>query len=147
PWSDFQESTPIDDVREASQKVRDRCGQYANAMVIARRVFRNLQDNEQIMERITSSGAGNPTKASDVTAQMLCRVFDLDRLHVADSSYDSAKEGQATTFSDIWSPNYAMVGIIGSDSMGIEEPCLGRTFHWDEDGSQPGGTIQTYYEE
>jgi hypothetical protein len=29
----------------------------------------------------------------------------------------------------------------------IREPCLGRTFHWGEDGSQIGGLMESYREE
>jgi len=28
----------------------------------------------------------------------------------------------------------------------IKEPCLARTFHWSADGSQIGGTVETYDE-
>ena len=27
------------------------------------------------------------------------------------------------------------------------EPCIGRTFHWGEDGSTIGGTVETYRDE
>lgn len=146
PWSNKASSTPIDDVRAASQKVRDNCGRYANSLVINRKVFRNLQDNEQIIERITASGAGAPAKSSDITAAMLAQVFDLEQVIVADSAYDVEAEGQTTVFGDIWDDEFAMVCIVASPSDGIERPCIGRTFHWDEDGSTPGGTVETYYE-
>lgn len=146
-WSNKTTSSPVDDVRTASQKVRDACGQYADTLVINRKVFRNLQDNTQVRERITSVGAGSPAKASDVTKEMLAQVFDVDRVIVADSAYDNAIEGQTTTFTDIWSASYAMVCILGMEGQGVEIPCIGRTFHWDADGSTPGGTIETYYEE
>ena len=29
----------------------------------------------------------------------------------------------------------------------IEEPCIGRCFHWSEDGAEPGGTVEQYREE
>ena len=29
----------------------------------------------------------------------------------------------------------------------MSEPCIGRTFHWAEDGSQPAGTVETYRDE
>jgi hypothetical protein len=27
----------------------------------------------------------------------------------------------------------------------MREPCIGRTFHWSEDGSQVGGAVEEYY--
>jgi hypothetical protein len=29
----------------------------------------------------------------------------------------------------------------------MREPCIGRTFHWSEDGSLIGGAIEEYWEE
>lgn len=142
-WSTVATSVPITDVFAASQKVRDNCGQYANALICSRKVFRNLQRNASIIDRIQSSGAGVATKASDVTAAMVAACLDLEMVIVANSSYDNAMEGAATTFTDVWDDEYAMVcRVAGSNS--IEEACIGRTFHWSEDGSQPGGAIETY---
>lgn len=143
-WSTAATAVPITNVFAASQKVRDNCGQYANALVISRKVFRNLQNCDQIIDRIASQGAGAPTKPTDITEQMLARCFDLDRVVVGNSSYDTALEGQATVFGDIWDDEYAMVCVLASENDPIEVPSIGRTFHWDEDGSTPGGTIETY---
>jgi hypothetical protein len=143
-WSTGATAAPVTDVRTAAQVVRNNCGQYPNALIICRKVFRNLQDCTQIRERITSSGAGNPAKASDITAQMLAQVFDIEQVIVADSAYDTATEGQATTFGDIWDDEYAMVCVLAKDGDGVEMPSIGRTFHWDADGSSPGGTIESY---
>lgn len=147
PWATLATSTIVADVRAASQKVRDNCGRYANALIINRKVFRYLQDNAGIIDRITSSGAGAPAKSSDITTAMLAQVFDIDRVIVADSCYDSANESVATVFTDIWSPAYAMVCVLANDGDGIEQPSIGRTFHWAADGSKPGGLVETYYEE
>jgi hypothetical protein len=29
----------------------------------------------------------------------------------------------------------------------MAEPCIGRMFHWSEDGSSPGGTVESYRDE
>lgn len=142
-WSTVASSTPITDVFAASQKVRDNCGQYANALICSRKVFRNLQRNASIIDRIQSYGAGSATKANDVTPQMVAACLDLEQVIVADSSYDNAKEGQTTTFTDVWDDEYAMVCRVARTNS-IEEAALGRTFHWSEDGSQPGGLVETY---
>jgi len=142
-WSDLADGLPITDVRTAAQSVRDACGMYPNCLTISRKVFRNLQDNAQIIDRIESAGAGTPTKPTDITAQMLARCFDIDEVLVADSSYDSATEGQATTFADIWDDEYALLAVKARTNS-IEEPCVGRTFHWGEDGSKPEGLVESY---
>lgn len=145
-WSTAATATPIANVRAAALKVRNNSGFWPNALIINKIVFRNLQDCATVIERIHASGAGNPVKPTDITAAMLAQVFDLDEVIVADGVYDSAKEGQAASLTDIWDDEYAMVCKIGKTS-NIAEACIGRTFHWSEDGSQPGGLVESYYDE
>ena len=144
-WDDAVNCTPITDVEAAVKKVYENSGLWANALVINRQVFRNLRNSEQIIERIASSGAGSPTKASDITTEMLKAVFDLEHIIVAGASKNSENEGQAAKPSQIWSGEYAMVCRV-SNSADMRDPCIGRTFHWSEDGSVIGGTIDEYEE-
>jgi len=145
-WDDAVNCVPITDVEAAVKKVYEGSGLWANALVINRQVFRNLRNSDQIIERINSQGAGSPSKASDVTEQMLAQVFDLDYIIVAGASKNAANEAAAPTPSQIWSGEYAMVCRV-STSADMRDPCVGRTFHWSEDGSSIGGTVEEYYEE
>ncbi|MBW3540754.1 MAG: hypothetical protein KY476_10825 [Planctomycetes bacterium] len=145
-WDDAANATPIDDVEAAVRKVWEGTGLWPNALMLNRLVFRNLRNCAQIIERITASGAGSPAKASDVTAQMLAAVFDLERIVVGGNPKNSAAEGQSASIAPIWSNEYAMVAKLATGN-DIREPCLGRTFHWDADGSMPGGAIETYRDE
>ena len=145
-WDDATNCVPLTDVEAAVQKVYDNSGLWANALIINRKVFRNLRNSDQVIERINSAGAGNPTKASDVTVQMLAAVFDLPYIIVAGSSRNSAAEGQSATPTQVWSGEYAMVCKIATGA-DMKEPCIGRTFHWSEDGSSIGGTVETYRDE
>lgn len=145
-WDDFVNAVPITDVEAAVQKIYDNSGLWANALVINKKVFRNLRNCETIIERINSAGAGSPSKPSDVTKEMLKAVFDLDYIIVAGASRNSAKEGQSATPTQIWSGEYAMVCKV-STSVNMADPCIGRTFHWSKDGSRIGGTVETYRDE
>lgn len=136
-------ATPIDDVEAAVVKVYDGTGLWPNSLIINRKVFRRLRNCDQVVDRIASQGAGSPTKPSDITADMLARVFDLDQVLVAGSSKNSANEGQAATPAQIWDSEYAMVARLAQTN-NIKEPCLGRSFHWGQDGSSIGGTMETY---
>jgi hypothetical protein len=146
PWSTVATAVPITNVEAAVQKVYDNSGLWCNALIVNRKVFRNLRNCAQVTDRIASAGAGDATKASDITADMLAMVFDLDYVIVAGSSKNTAKEGQAASVSQIWSSANAMVCkiCVGGD---MRDPGIGRTFHWSEDGSTIGGTIEEYYEE
>jgi hypothetical protein len=137
---------PIDDVEGAVNKVYDASGLWPNALIINRRVFRNLRNLDQIIDRINSEGAGNASKPSDITTAMLAQVFDLDYVIVAGTSKNGAKEGQTASPTQIWSSEYAMVCRIATGN-DMREPCIGRTFHWSNDGSSIGGTVESYRDE
>jgi hypothetical protein len=138
-------AVPIDDVEAACQAVWSQCGLWPNAIIMNRHVFRNLRNLDQILERISASGAGDKIRAEDVTAQQLSAVFDLPHVLVAGGAKSTAKEGQTIAFDDIWSSEYAMVCRI-AESNDIREPCIGRTFHWSATGSEIGGHIESYEE-
>jgi len=144
-WDDSANATPIDDVEAAVQKVWDNSGIWPNALIVNRKVFRNLRNCDQIIDRVKYSGFVD-TRAGNITAEVLAQVFDLDFILVAGSAKDSAKEGQSTSIAPIWSDEYAMVCRIAT-TQDIREPCLGRTFHWAEDGSQVDGRVESYRDE
>lgn len=145
-WDDATNCVPLTDVEAAVQKIYDNSGLWANALVINRKVFRNLRNSAQVIDRIESNGAGNASKASDITAQMLATAFDLEYIIVAGTSKNGAKEGQAASPTQIWSGEYAMVCKIATGP-DMRDPCIGRTFHWSQDGSSIGGTVESYREE
>jgi hypothetical protein len=145
-WDDATNAVPLTDVEAAVQKIYDNSGLWANALVVNRKVFRNLRNTAQVIDRIESNGAGNAAKATDITVQMLAAAFDLEYIIVAGTSKNGAKEGQAASPTQIWSGEYAMVCKIATGP-DMRDPCIGRTFHWSQDGSSIGGTVESYREE
>lgn len=144
-WDDAVNCVPVTDVEAAVKKVYDNSGLDANALIINKQVFRNLRNSAQVIDRIEASGAGDAAKARDITIQMLKELFDLDYIIVAGASRNTANEAKAATPTRIWSGEYAMVCRI-AESGDMREPCIGRTFHWSEDGSVIGGTVEEYEE-
>ncbi|KPL05251.1 hypothetical protein AMJ85_12010, partial [candidate division BRC1 bacterium SM23_51] len=120
-------------------------GLWPNALIINRKVFRNLRNVEQIVDRLKYQGFVD-VRPQMVTRAAMAACFDLDYVIVADCPKDSAAEGQDTTIANIWSDEYAMVCRVAT-TQDIREPCIGRTFHWGEDGSQIGGLIESYRDE
>ena len=145
-WDDATNAVPVDDVEARVQAIYDASGLWSNALIINKKVFRNLRECDQVRDRIASSGAGDPTKAQDVTVNMLKAVFDLDYIFVGGGTKNSATEGQTATPAQIWSGEYAMVCKVATGE-DVREPCLGRTFHWSADGSTAGGMIESYRDE
>lgn len=140
------DATPIVNVNTAVNAVYDRTGIWPNALVINRKVFRNLRLLDEIKDAIAASGAGDPNKQSDITPQMLAQVFDLEMVIVAGGSKNTADEGQSASIEQVWSSEYAMVTKVAKTN-NYAEPCIGRTLHWSEDGSSIGGTVEQYRDE
>jgi len=145
-WGTIATAVPLTNVEAAVQKVYDNSGLWANALVINKKTFRNLRNTLQVIDRIEANGSGSAAKASDVTIEMLKAAFDLEHVIVAGTSRNSAREGQNATPVQIWGSQYAMVCRI-STSADMRDPCIGRTFHWSQDGSSIGGTVESYREE
>lgn len=138
-------SIPLTDVEAAVSKVWDGTGIWPNALIVSRKVFRNLRNVSQIIDRIKYSGLQDPN-ARGITREALANAFDLDMIIVGGAAKNTATEGQSASIGAIWSNEYAMVAKIATSS-DVREPCIGRMFHWGEDGSDIGGTVETYRDE
>lgn len=144
-WSVPASAKPITDVLAAKKKVWDGCGLWPNALVISRKVFINLRECAEIVDRIKYAGFINPI-AANITADALAQVFDLDEIIIAGAAKNTANEGQAAAIASIWSDENAMVCRIAR-SNDFREPCVGRTFHWGGDGGAIDGRVETYRDE
>jgi hypothetical protein len=145
-WDDATNATPIADINAAVKAIWDRCGLWANALIINRHVFRNLRICDEIKDAVASSGAGDRSLQTDITAAKLGEVLDLPHILVAGSAKNTGAEGQAASIAPLWSDEYAMVARV-AETNDIREPCIARTIHWSADGSQIGGTVETYRDE
>jgi hypothetical protein len=142
--ANFATCTPVSDIKLAIEKVYTNSGVWPNTVIMNRLVFRNLRMCTQVLNAIKSDGAGDIARQSDVTAGQLAAVFDVDRVLVAGGVANTAGFGSAASISQIWG-NHIMVCRTAT-SGDMEEPCVGRTFHWGADGSSMMGTVETYEE-
>ena len=143
-WTDYASSDPIQDVEDAVQAVYDRTGLWPNVAWCSKKTFRNLRNNEKVIDRIEATGAGSPAKASDVTKEMLAQVFDLEEIHVGEMSENTANPGQTPVIASVWDDDKFGVGFVDR-SGNMEMPTLFRAFHWSADGSEIGGAIEQYF--
>jgi hypothetical protein len=145
-WSTAASATPIANVNTAVLAVWGRTGVWPNALVLSYELFRYLRQVDEVLDRIESSGAGDQTRARDVTTQQIAEVMDLDYVLVAGASENTAQKGQSATVAQIWNRTKCLVTRIPT-SQDLREPCLGRTFHWGQDGSAVGTIVESYRDE
>lgn len=150
PWATVATATPIDDVEAAVRLVRTNSGMLPNAMIMSWVTYRNLRMSDQILDRIQTQNFQD-VRAGNIGTAHLSAVFDIKNIIVAGGNAgggvkDSDAEGDATTIASIWNDDYVMICRI-AETGDIREPCIGRTFHWGEDGSSELGTIESYRDE
>lgn len=145
-WSSHADATPITDVEAAKIIFWENCGLWPNALILNRLVYNDIRQCAQILDRITSAGAGDSILPGRITENQIAQAFDLPFVLVAGGAQNTAKEGQAVSIDSIWPSNRAQLARIAT-SGDVREPALGRTFHWGEDGSQIGGAFETYRDE
>lgn len=144
-WDDYANATPITDVETKVQAIYAASGLWPNAMVINRKVFRNLRNCAQIVDRLKYQGFVD-VRAENISAQALAALFDIPNVLVAGGTKNTANEGATASISQIWSDEYCWIGRVAT-TQDVREPCVGRIFHWAADGSESRGLVETYREE
>lgn len=119
-WSDYANSDPIGDVRTARQTIHQNTFKKPNTMFMSKLVFDMLLDHPAIIERIKYSQLGV------VTAELLARVFQVEKVIVGEAGYNSANEGQTDSLSYVWG-KHAWLAYI-SPVVRLKMLTLGATF-------------------
>jgi len=142
-WDDVTAATPITDVAARVKALWDATGLWANALIVNRRVFLNVRRCSEIIDKVKAVKSVLP---AEIGIAELQDAFDLPYIIVAGSAKNTANSEQSVSISPIWSDEYAAVARICT-SNDIREPGLGRMFHWGQDGSSIGATMESYRDE
>ena len=119
-WSDYSNSDPIGDVRTARTTIHQNTFKKPNTLILGKQAFDILIEHPQIIERIKYSQLGV------VTAELLARVFQVEKVIVGEAGQNTAVEGQTDSLSYIWGKN-AIVAYI-APQIRIKMLTLGVTF-------------------
>lgn len=133
-WSTASSGTPITDAIVAKLAIRNSTGLRANAGIMDWEAFVRARECAEVLDRIKYSGIDDP---KDVTPNILAQAMGLEELIISGGMRNSAKTGQAATFTQIWTKTVFWVGRIAR-SMDLREPCFGRAVLWTGDG---GGSM------
>ncbi len=143
PWSDKDNSKPVDDMNDAIQSVYDTSGLVANTLAISWKTWKNLKDNAQVIDRIKFSGRDDPKK---VTLQALATLFDIEEILVGGATLNTANETKPAAITTLWDTDKAQV-FVKNDSRDLRQPTLGRIFNWTADGGSAEGRVEMYRDE
>lgn len=130
-------STPIEDLRRAIERVQARSGFRPNRLLLSRQVWNVLADHDDLLSRI--SGGATPGQPAMVMRQLLAGLLELDEILVADGVFNSALEGSAESTSFI-AGKHALVYYAPASVSASGTPSAGVQFSWTGLlGSTPSG--------
>lgn len=120
-WSDSN-SDPKKAIKDAAETIRDSIMVDPNTLVLSKKVFNELADHPALVERVKYSQLGI------LTADLLARFFEVDRVIIGAAKKNASKEGQADSMSDIWGKD-ALLAYI-NPRLGQKTVSLGVTYQW-----------------
>lgn len=144
-WNKPNDATPKEDVNAAKKLIRQRTGMEANGMIISRSVFDALLMAGEFLSHVDKTRAVL-LENFEIQKQLIAQFFGMENLLVGNAVYDSAKKNKDLSAADIWSAEYALIGVFAKNPDDLSEPCVGRSFLWTPD-SPDILTTETYREE
>jgi hypothetical protein len=119
-WDNDSNGTPIKDVDAGKAKVLKTTGFEPNTMIIGLEVFNGLKESAIMTDKIKY------TQRGVVTAEIMAQVFGVERLFVAKSIVNTAKEGQSAAMNFNFG-KAAWIGYVNPEPA-PEMPSAGYTF-------------------
>lgn len=134
-WSNGSTSDPILDIKVGHRQILSTTGYKANTLVLGYDVYDKLTVHPDILDRIKY------TDSSAITADVLARYFDVERVMVSTSISNSAAEG-ATAATDFNLGKSALL-CYSAPEPGLEVPSAGYQFRWTGVSNGLGTTVGT----
>lgn len=100
-FNDYLNSDPISKFDIARNAVLDGCGELANGVIMDYKVYSKLKFHPQMLEAL----GFKYSRPGGLTIDELAQAMDVQKIILANSRYNSAKEGQASVLSPVWGKN------------------------------------------
>jgi len=134
-WNDYTNSDPIEDIEAGKASILSTTGFEANTLVLGYDVFRQLKNHPDLVDRIKY------TSSQTITADMLARMFDIERVLVSKSVKATNNEGATGAYSFTTGKTALLCHV--ADAPGLLTPSAGYTFQWTGVSGGLGATIGT----
>lgn len=116
-WSD-PASTPISDVFDAKEVIRQQTGERPNVMAVAPKVLTALRNHPTILARLSTSDDRPPA-----TIQQLLALFELDQIVEGAATYH-----EGTGFQDVWGRDAILAYTTPASMAEMGSPNYGYTY-------------------
>lgn len=121
-WSDYVNSDPLIDVRNARIAIRGQIFRTPNTLILGQQVFDILVDHPDIIDRLKYSQLGV------VTEELLARLFQVETVLIGSAGKNSGTEGAVDTLSYVWGKNAVLLYV--APRAGLRQVSAGYTFQY-----------------
>jgi len=126
-WSDYTNSTPIQDVTTARRTMQLKSGGFKpNTMVVGKEVRDILINHPKILARL--NGGSTVSNTALITDAKLAEIFEVESFYVMEAVKNDSVEGVAESNSFIGGKHALLVH--GPKGAGLMTPAAGLTFAW-----------------
>ncbi|CAB4125080.1 Major capsid protein GpE [uncultured Caudovirales phage] len=141
-WSDYTNSTPIQDVTAIMQAIQLKSGGFKpNVMVVGKQVRDKLINHTDILGRL--NGGATVTNTALVTDAKLAEIFGVEEFLVMETVKNTAAEGLTESNAFIGGKSAAF--YYRPKAAGLMVPSAGYTFTWNENNASGYGIdIRSY---
>lgn len=122
-WSNFSNSNPIADVTTGHAFMRTNTGFRPNVAVIDFDTLQILRRHPVLLDMYKYTSGGM------VTLDQIKESFMVNEIIQAEAIYNSAKEGQAASMSNIWG-NICLLAYVDAGAVGPETATFGLGYRW-----------------
>lgn len=124
-WSDGANSDPFSDVSDGQTAILQNTGQEANVLGISWSVYQALRKHPLVIDRVKYTMQAD---AKAITPELLAAAFDVDRVVVAKSTYNTAAEGATGAYS--FAVGKTALLCHSAPEPGLMVPSAGYIFGW-----------------
>ncbi len=121
-------SDPVDYIAGLKLEMLEKTGREPNRMAMGPDVFRALCKHPALLDRVKYNGSNS--KPAQVTMNVLCELFGLDKISVMKSIHNAAKQGKEADISFI-ANRKDMLLTYAPDRPSVQEPSAGYILTWD----------------
>ena len=145
-WATIGTASPKTDTDLAVADLRSK-GIIANALVISWATYLNLTKNTEIKTEVEKRFPDTAKTGNINVNHLLAYFVHFEKILVGGALVNSANRNQDATLANIWSDTYGLVCRVATgEGSDIVEPCIGRTFIWNEGATQEL-IVEEYYDD
>lgn len=119
------------------------CFMPANTLIMGKAVYDVLKRHPQLLDHVKGGSTSN--NAAKVTLQNMAEIFEVDRILVGASKYNTAKKGQTASFSYLWGDS--VVAAYIDPAVSLDNLTAWKTFRWIQESTDAGYKVRRYRDE